>query len=459
MTTKMTPLRLGATALALVTLAPLACSDATDVALLEIKGSGVVGGQVFLDLDGSGGLTVADTPIVAIDVLLETGTGEVVQQVSTDSLGVFVLEDVPVGSYRLTLDPAALGDSLDILGAGDPVSVALGDTTILDVAVTFDVLSLEEALAAPLGQRVFASGIALNSRVNFGDGQVHFAGESAYLRALNVERSPLQPGDSVRILGRVVTDNGRPALEGVTPYVLVQAAALVVPVDVSVAAAASADGGSLDAGLGRIRDAEITDTSTNANGHFRFWAVDGADSVEVVIRDFLGVNTDVFRPDTIIRLDRLTGLLSPFDEGAGAIRWRMLPRSGGDVSLETKTADVSVSVRLDTTEATLGDTVEVTVVAANAGPVKATLLEVRDTIPDALTYVSSTQTVGSYDSGTGIWDIGEMAIGASDTLRVRMEVTDGTPASINVIGESLGLTFEQDPNGLNNGAVAVLTIS
>lgn len=459
MRSKMSSFRVGATALLLATVSPLACSDASDVLLLEIEGSGALFGLAFIDLDGSGALTQTDTPLVSVAVLLQTITGDVVQTEASDSLGTFRFEDVPVGSYRLTVDPSALGDSLSVLGSGDPISVAPGDTTLVNVGAAFEEMTIEEARAAPVGRRIFTSGIALNSRVNFGDGQVHFAGDSAFLRGLRVDRSTLAPGDSVRILGRMVTDNGQPALEDVTPYVLVRAAALVLPRVVTVAQAASAGGGQLDAALARIRDAEITDTSTTVDGDFRFWAVKGSDSVEVVIREFLGLNHETFRPDTIIRLDRLDGLLSPVQEGTGQVRWRMLPRAGGDVAFETKVADVSVSVALDTTQASLGDTVEVTVVAANAGPFTATGVQVRDTVPTALNYLSSTATAGSYDSATGLWSLGEMPAGAADTLMVRMEVIDGTPASLNMIAESLGLTRQVDSNGGNNGGVAVLTIS
>ena len=453
--------RLGAFALALIAAFAWACVNASDIVLLEIGGEGVLFWLVYLDLDGTGTLTAGDEPIGEIDVILSTsGTADVIDQATTDTLGVFILEEVPVGSYTLGLDAAALGDSLELLGSSDPITVAIGDTTVVNLGATYEVLSMSEALAAPLGQRVFTSGIALNSRVNFGDAQVHFvADDSVFLRGINVERSPVNPGDSVRLLGRVVSDNGRPALDEVTPSVLIPAAVLVLPEDVSTAQAYDADGARLDAALVRIRNAEMTDTSTNVDGHFRFWADDGSDSVEVVIRDFLALNTAAFRPDTVIRISRLTGLLSPYDPGGGPVQWRILPRGGGDIVLEAKLADISVDLTLDTAQASLGDTVEVTVVTENAGPLTATGLQVEDTIPTALTFVSATQTSGSYDSATGIWDLGDFASGASDTLRIRMEVIDGTPAAIPIIAESLGLILEIDPVPDNDGAVLILTIS
>jgi uncharacterized repeat protein (TIGR01451 family) len=456
-----TRFRLAAAGLALVALAPLACSDVTDIELLEIRGAGVLFGQVFLDLDGSGEFTPSDDePIGDVDVLVLTSGDDVVKRASANAEGLFIIDSVPVGAYRLSLEANLLGDSLEVVGIEDTISVGPTDTTRIDVGATFPVLTIEEVLTAPAGHQVFTSGIALNDRVNLDtSGQVHFEGVSAYLRALNVERSAIVTRDSVRLRGRVVTDNGRPALQDVTPFILVKQAALVTPVEVSVAEAASADGGALDAALVRIRKAEITDTSTTVDGDFRFWAYVDADSVEVLVREFLQADNEAFRPDTIQRLRELTGLLSPFDEGGGSIRWRILLREGDDAVLETKSADLSVTASLDTTEASLGDTVEVMVVVANDGPDDATVLEVRDTIPDQLTYVSSTATQGTYDSDTGIWSIDELPAAGSDTLVIRMEVTDGTPGTVTNVAESLGLTFEVETIASNNEATVTLTIS
>jgi uncharacterized repeat protein (TIGR01451 family) len=454
---------LGIVSLVAATLVPLACSEVTDVELLEINGTGAIRGQAFLDLDGNGVASTGDTPIADVDVFLVTGSREtVVLEATSDGQGIFNFPDVPLGSYRLTLDPAEIADSLEVLAAGAPVTIGLGDTTLVTLGVTYPVRTIEQLLAEPVGHRFFTSGIALNSRVNFDPtGQVHFAGDSLYLRALNVARSSIATGDSIRLLGRLVLDNGRRVLDAVTPTRLVPAAAIPVARDATAAEAASAGGGALDAALVRIRALEITDTSTNAEGDFRFWGVRGADSVEILFPSWLvpTVNTAVIKPDSVIRVQQVLGLLTPFDDGSGTLRWRVRPRTPTDVTLETKLADVAVTVALTPTGVSLGDTVEVTVVAGNNGPATATALEVRDTIPAALSYVSASSTAGSYDPGTGIWSIGSIAAGAADTLRVRLEVIDGTAASIPIVAESLGLTFEVDGVSANNGQLRTLVIS
>ena len=82
-----------------------------------------------------------------------------------------------------------------------------------------------------------------------------------------------------------------------------------------------------------------------------------------------------------------------------------------------------------------------------------------DGVTSALTYVSSSQTGGSYDSGTGLWSFASLDAGGADTLRVLLEVTDGTPATIPLIAESLGLTLEVDSNPGNDVATVNLGVS
>ena len=60
---------------------------------------------------------------------------------------------------------------------------------------------------------------------------------------------------------------------------------------------------------------------------------------------------------------------------------------------------------------------------------------------------------------SGVWAIGDLPAGVADTLLIRMEVSDGTPALIGNIAESLGLVTEVDSNVVNNGVIVFLTIS
>lgn len=436
-----------------------ACMDVTDVELLEIRATGMLVGQAFLDLNGSGAADAADRPLRGVTVLLTTpGLQDTIAEATTDSLGLFVLPDLPPGVFVLGVDSVSvLADSLATLGTST-VTVER-DTAQVNVGTTYPVLTIQDVRAAASGRRVFTSGIALNPRQPFSDGEVYFkglfAGDTVYLRASNVERANLQIGDSVRLLGRTALDDGQPTLDAVTPLVLVAGAQIVLPVEATVAQARTAAGGDLDAALVRIRNVEITDTST-VGGDFRFWAYSGGDSIEVVFRSFLGMSTAPVRPDTVVRITEAVGLLSPLDDGAGNLRWRLLPRAASELIYQTKVADVSLTTSFDTTQASTGDTVEIRVTARNSGPQVATGVQVSDTVPSVLTFVSATATRGSYDASTRLWTIGDLPVaGATDTLRILAEVTGGPGTATNRVWLRPLLREVEQGAGANNATAAI----
>jgi uncharacterized repeat protein (TIGR01451 family) len=437
------------------------CTDATQVQLLEIPGSGSVAGQAFLDLDFSGTPTSGDEAITGVSIeVVGASSSTVVASAVTDTAGVFEIDSIPVGDYLVRFAGGVVGDTLEAVGADTTITVLTGDTVATTVGATYTTLTLAEALAAPAGRMIFTSGIALNQRVPFDStGRVHISEGDNSLRALAVERSGISVGDSVRFLGRTVIDTGRPALIDVRAFVLVTSAAVVSPVDVSTAEASTARDTALDAALVRVRGTEISDTTTTPDGNFRFWMNDGSDSVEVVVRDFLGVDPTAIRPDTTVRVAALTGLLSPVAAGGGELRWQLLPRSAGDIQLETKFANVGLSMTVDTTAASLGDTLTFTVVVTNSGPLPATGVTVIDSIPTQTSFSSATQTRGSYDDVSGLWSIGDLAVGAADTLQLRVEITDGSPVQIQNVASTGRLVLEVDPDGSNNGAIVFITIS
>lgn len=452
----------GGAVAALALAAAWACIDVTDIDLLQVPDAGVVFGVAFLDLNLNGTLDVGDGLVRRADVaLVAQGTSARVREATTDSIGVFVISDVPLGTYDLVFDSAVLSDSLTALGSASSVTVDFGDTIQVNLGASYPTLTLAEVRAAAPGRRVFTHGIALNTRQSNGDGVVHFQEGTTYLRATGVQPINVAPGDSVRLLGRTATNNGQPTLDQVSALVLRQNAVFLTPTVLTVAAADAANGGALDAALVRVGPTEIGDTTT-VSGQFRFWAYVGADSVEVMLRDFLLISPNPpIRPDTIVRVVQATGLLVPYTDASGA-RWRLVPRGGADIATQIKVADVSVTAAFSPNAASAGDTVVVVVTARNFGPQAthtATGVSVANPIPAGLFYLSSTTTRGSYDQGTGAWTVGDLAAGAAaDTLRIRVEVT-GAPGTVTNTATFGGLTREVEANNLNNVASANLTIS
>ncbi|MEX0935540.1 MAG: carboxypeptidase-like regulatory domain-containing protein, partial [Gemmatimonadota bacterium] len=250
-------------------------SDLTSEHARQIESTGAVEGSVYLDVDGNGTRGGPDEPYPDLGIQLVGANGGVVAEAKTDEAGEFRMGLVPVGNYKLEVDPSTLSGGLAVFGLEEVSSVALGtqgtDNNLVTVysvefRVSFPVYSLSEVKDLPPGRPVTTQGFALNSRPNFGDGVVHFQEGDVYLRAINVARANISPGDSVRIVGKTSIDQGLPILEDVSVVRLVSQAVLLDPVELSTADAASADGGLLDAALIRIQNATITDTEPAPGG-------------------------------------------------------------------------------------------------------------------------------------------------------------------------------------------------
>jgi gliding motility-associated-like protein/uncharacterized repeat protein (TIGR01451 family) len=84
----------------------------------------------------------------------------------------------------------------------------------------------------------------------------------------------------------------------------------------------------------------------------------------------------------------------------------------------TPLANVSVVKTVDNTAPVVGSNVVFTIRAANAGPSEATGVVATDLLPTGYTFVSAAPSAGTYDQGTGIWTIGNLANGADATLNI-----------------------------------------
>jgi len=78
------------------------------------------------------------------------------------------------------------------------------------------------------------------------------------------------------------------------------------------------------------------------------------------------------------------------------------------------------------TSPSVGATVTFTVTLTNNGPLDGTGIIVTDMVPAGLTYLSSVADQGTYNSTTGIWNVGSVANGATATLTLKVTVNSGT---------------------------------
>ena len=120
---------------------------------------------------------------------------------------------------------------------------------------------------------------------------------------------------------------------------------------------------------------------------------------------------------------------------------------------------------------TTNDEATIKVTASNAGPDAATNTRVRVDLPEGLSYVSESTQTGSYSPDStdsnqgGVWNVGNLAKGASATLDITVRVRDdhrGHPLKVTALIEAFegiggSTVVELDPfEGNNTARVAVI---
>jgi uncharacterized repeat protein (TIGR01451 family) len=70
----------------------------------------------------------------------------------------------------------------------------------------------------------------------------------------------------------------------------------------------------------------------------------------------------------------------------------------------------------------VGDVITLTVTLTNSGPADATGVKVTDALPAGLLFQSATASQGTYDEGTGVWNVGTVGEGDSETLTIEATV-------------------------------------
>jgi uncharacterized repeat protein (TIGR01451 family) len=102
---------------------------------------------------------------------------------------------------------------------------------------------------------------------------------------------------------------------------------------------------------------------------------------------------------------------------------------GENFQTEENVVDLELSKTKDGDNRKEGESVIFTLSLENKGPDNATGVQVKDQLPSGLTYVSSTASSGSYDSISGIWNVGNLNSGETITLELKASVDSGTGGS------------------------------
>ncbi len=112
----------------------------------------------------------------------------------------------------------------------------------------------------------------------------------------------------------------------------------------------------------------------------------------------------------------------------------------------TQSADLAISKSMTPPNPTIGQNVTFTLTVTNAGPGAATGVVVSDALPSGITYVSD-DGGGAYDSTTGLWTVGAVAVSGSATLHITatIQTTDPVDNVAQIVASS-----PLDPNAANN---------
>ncbi len=110
--------------------------------------------------------------------------------------------------------------------------------------------------------------------------------------------------------------------------------------------------------------------------------------------------------------------------------------------------DLSLTKTADATQVQVGDTFSYTITVSNEGPFDATGVEVFDQLPTNIGFINSIPSTGTYSVGTGIWTIGNLAVGTSVTLTIIVEAIEA--GSIENIAQISAADQEDIDSFINN---------
>ena len=145
-----------------------------------------------------------------------------------------------------------------------------------------------------------------------------------------------------------------------------------------------------------------------------------------------------------------------FGDAKGLDTWTYYPSNVAlaPLNIVAAAADIAVTKSVSDANPAVGTNVMFTVTAHNNGPDDATALQISDPLPAGLTFVSSSASQGTYSTGSGVWDVGALANGATATLQITVTVT-GTAAVTNVATRTS--TTPTDPVSANDTARSRVT--
>ncbi|MGB5982465.1 MAG: gliding motility-associated C-terminal domain-containing protein [Nonlabens sp.] len=117
--------------------------------------------------------------------------------------------------------------------------------------------------------------------------------------------------------------------------------------------------------------------------------------------------------------------------------------------------DLSVIKTVDNAQPDINDLPTFSIIVENLGDITATDVIVNENLPSGYTYVSHNLTAGTFDTATGIWAVGEMLSGSSETLE--LTVTLNIPGDFNNV-VTVSSSNAQEELRLDNNMAEAFTL-
>ncbi len=121
--------------------------------------------------------------------------------------------------------------------------------------------------------------------------------------------------------------------------------------------------------------------------------------------------------------------------------------------------DVEITADLSNPRPLNGDLVHLIVRARNLAPFDAVGVVVADSLPPELLYLSDLPSAGTYDAVNGIWNLGQLAAGATDSLDLVVKVVAGNQLSPFETRAEVVATTPVDIDGSNDVAISGLQMA
>ncbi|MCK5407360.1 MAG: DUF11 domain-containing protein, partial [Candidatus Krumholzibacteria bacterium] len=129
----------------------------------------------------------------------------------------------------------------------------------------------------------------------------------------------------------------------------------------------------------------------------------------------------------------------------------------GTASVTVTSADLEISASVDNAYPAEGDTIAYLIRLANRGPDDATAVTIPDSLPFGVAYMADSTSAGTYDTTTGVWNVGNLPSGSADTLLIYARIDAGTMGSYITNAAFITGSAVADPDSSNNAdSVTVL---